>query len=90
MADSKMQLFIKTEDSIIELLVQPSTSLYEVLEMIQPKVNIPWEEQQLTLGSRKLKRKIGRFTILLSFSMNMQTIQVGKAKLQVVHTSLLL
>ena len=69
MADSKMQIFIETDDNIIELVVQPSNTVGEVKKMIQPKVNIPWEEQQLNHGSLPLRSKIDRFIILLSFSM---------------------
>ena len=91
MADSKMQLFIKTDEKIIKLIVQPSNTVGEVKEIIERIVNIPWEEQQLNHENRPpLMSKIDRFIILLSFSMNMQTIQDGKAGLQVVHTSLLL
>ncbi len=81
MADSKMQLFIKTDDNIIELIVQSSNTVGEVKEIIQLKINIPWEEQQLNHeNGPPLMSKIDRFIILLSFSMNMQTIQSGKAK----------
>ena len=64
-----MQLFIKTDDNIIELIVQSSDTVEEVKKIIQPKVNIPWEEQQLYHENKMLLSKIDKFIILLSFSM---------------------